>query len=117
MTLAELQSAVGALRSARNALLARGWRCSTGPVEPAVSPRLGAQEETGPLSLITAPAHSPGPVFRLAYVALRLVTGAESLVAWEGESGRTVAEVLAVVEQATQRLHNRTSTFLDSGGL
>lgn len=98
---------VGALRSARNAIIARGWRPGDGWV-PAVcdyrpnapSTWLGAQEARGPLDMIHALAYAQASTWRLAYEALLRVTGADSLSVWQDVPGRTEADVLAAFEAA-----------------
>lgn len=102
MTRAEV---IAAYATARNLLTFRGWAPGHCYI-PRVGDNLGARATHGPICLISALADCPGPVFRVAYLGLRAVTGAESLTVWEGAPGRTLADVLGAIEAATQRLHN-----------
>jgi hypothetical protein len=62
----------------------------------------GACHTQGPICLIQSLHEAPGPVYQLAYVALRIATKTQngSLNVWEWAHGRTQAEVVAALDRA-----------------
>jgi hypothetical protein len=92
-----------ALRTARNMVIARGW-APAHPFNLKVADHLGARDNSGPVSMITALADLPGPEYHPLYQALQFVTRAPSLHVWECQPGRTQADVLTAFGAAIQML-------------
>lgn len=99
-----------ALSTARNTVIARGWRpghawfpalADYRPAAPAT--HIGARAYSGPVCIISALGDAPGPIYAQAYRSLQEATGAKSLSAWEGTPGRTQADVLAAYAAALNR--------------